>query len=175
MIDRIKKGLKKSKGTIIVILILWLILAIVFVAPMAISLQDAGQAPKKEMFDVFLESIAKYITNPLNSIGTALSSDYISSYLGFLWKFSLVYLILGIWGISKAMPKSEYDDIEHGSSDWCENGEEYKTLSKNKGIILAEKEYLPVDKRGNVNVLVVGRFWFSENLHLMLYQMHINY
>ena len=31
---------------------------------------------------------------------------------------------------------------------------------KNKGIILAEKHYLPVDKRGNVNVLVVGRFRF---------------
>ena len=31
---------------------------------------------------------------------------------------------------------------------------------KKKGIILAENHYLPVDKRGNVNVLVVGRFWF---------------
>ena len=32
-------------------------------------------------------------------------------------------------------------------------------LSKNKGIVLAEKNYLPLDKRGNVNVLVVRRFW----------------
>ena len=159
MIDKIKRALKKSKGKIIVVLILWLILAIVFVAPMAISIRDAGQAQKNEAFDVFFESISKTIINPLNSIGTVFSADYISSYLGFLWKFSLAYLILAIYGISKAMPKHEYDDIEHGSSDWCENGEEYKTLSKNKGIILAEKIYLPVDKRGNVNVLVVGRFW----------------
>ena len=35
-----------------------------------------------------------------------------------------------------------------------------KRLDKNKGIILAENNYLPVDKRGNVNVLVVGRFRF---------------
>ena len=35
-----------------------------------------------------------------------------------------------------------------------------KILSKNKGIILAEDNYLPLDKRGNVNVLVVGRFRF---------------
>ena len=36
-----------------------------------------------------------------------------------------------------------------------------KILDKNKGIVLAENNYLPVDKRGNVNVLVVGRirFW----------------
>lgn len=57
------------------------------------------------------------------------------------------------------MPKHDYADIEHGSSDWA-SGEEYSVLSKNKGILLAEKHYLPVDKRGNVNVLVVGRFWF---------------
>lgn len=36
----------------------------------------------------------------------------------------------------------------------------YKVLDKNKGIILAENNYLPVNKRGNVNVLVVGRFRF---------------
>ena len=76
-----------------------------------------------------------------------------------LWKFSLVYLLAVTIGITKAIPKHEYDGIENGSSDWCTNGEEYKTLSSKKGIILAEKEYLPVDKRGNVNVLVVGRIW----------------
>ena len=58
-------------------------------------------------------------------------------------------------------PKSEYENIEHGSSDWSQNGEQYRVLSKNNGIILAENNYLPVDKRGNTNVLVVGRirFW----------------
>jgi len=42
-----------------------------------------------------------------------------------------------------------------------QRGEQYKILDKNKGIVLAENNYLPVDKRGNVNVLVVGRirFW----------------
>ena len=62
-------------------------------------------------------------------------------------------------GFVKTAPKNEYSDIEQGSSDWSKGGEQYKVLSKNKGIILAENNYLPVDKRGNVNVLVVGRFW----------------
>ena len=33
---------------------------------------------------------------------------------------------------------------------------QYKILSINKGIILAEDNYLPVDKRGNINTLIVG-------------------
>ena len=47
--------------------------------------------------------------------------------------------------------------MEHGSSDWSKNGEQYRILSDRKGLILAQNNYLPLDKRGNVNVLVVGR------------------
>jgi len=72
----------------------------------------------------------------------------------------LFYSIFFFIGFVKSAPKHEYSDIEHGSSDWSKNGEQYQILNKNKGIILAENNYLPVDKRGNVNVLVVGRFWF---------------
>lgn len=69
-------------------------------------------------------------------------------------------MLLVIIGLIRTAPKHEYDKIEHGSSDWAANGEQYKVLSKKKGIILAEDNYLPLNKRGNVNVLVVGRFWF---------------
>ena len=69
-------------------------------------------------------------------------------------------MIIFLVGFFKSTPKNEYTDIEHGSSDWNQKGEQYKILDKNKGIILAENNYLPVDKRGNVNVLVVGRFRF---------------
>ena len=58
--------------------------------------------------------------------------------------------------LCKTLPKSAYDNIEHGSSGWSEHGEQYKIISNKQGIILAENNYLPVDKRGNVNVLVVG-------------------
>ena len=77
-----------------------------------------------------------------------------------LWKVTLVYAVFMFIGFVKTAPKNEYTDIEQGSSDWAARGEQYKVLSKNKGIILAEHNYLPVDKRGNVNVLVVGRFRF---------------
>ena len=74
--------------------------------------------------------------------------------------FSLFLVVFVIIGLVKTAPKNEYTDIEHGSSDWSEGGEQYKILNKNKGIILAQNNYLPVDKRGNINVLVVGRFRF---------------
>jgi len=159
MIDKIKRGIKKYKNKFIVAFILWVVLSIVFAMPFSISLTEASKAGK-EGIQVFIQTFGSKITNPLGAIGDTFSSNYISAYFSFLWKFTLVYLIVIVVGIARSMPKHEYDNIEHGSSDWSENGEEYRTLSRNKGIILAEKEYLPVDKRGNVNVLVVGRFRF---------------
>ena len=72
----------------------------------------------------------------------------------------LGFVILAIIGTIRNASKSEYENIEHGSSDWSKNGEQYKILNRSRGIILAEDNYLPLDKRGNTNVLVVGRFWF---------------
>jgi hypothetical protein len=102
------------------------------------------------------------------------SSKYIATFLKAEGYLAIILLFCAIVGFIRAMPKNEYTDIEHGSSDWAE-GEQYSVLSKKKGIVLAEKHYLPVDKRGNVNVLVVGRIRFSENLLLTLFQMHISF
>ena len=158
MLDRIKRGFKKSKTKIIIAVILWIILSIVFVAPMAISIKDATTNGPLN-WQVLFETLGKYIVNPFGSLGTAFGVNYIGAFWDVLWKFTLVYIIAMTFGIIKAIPKTEYADIEHGSSDWSQ-GEEYRVLSKNKGILLAQKEFLPVDKRGNVNVLVVGRFRF---------------
>ena len=57
-------------------------------------------------------------------------------------------------GIYKGRKKGTYDKIEHGSSDWSEGGEQYRVLNKHEGIILAENNYLPLDKIGNINVLI---------------------
>ena len=66
------------------------------------------------------------------------------------------YQLLGSYVFTD--PKGELYDKTAGYLR--ENGYDIKILNKNKGIILAENNYLPVDKRGNVNVLVVGRFRF---------------
>lgn len=112
-------------------------------------------------WEVFFPALGEYIVTPLQTMGLCIVGESEGQFFGVLWKFTLVYMLAVIMGITKALPKHEYDGIENGSSDWCVNGEQYKVLNNKEGIILAEKNYLPVDKRGNVNVLVVGRirFW----------------
>ncbi len=79
------------------------------------------------------------------------------NYFSSLLVVTIIYSVFFFIGFVRSAPKNEYSDIEHGSSDWSQRGEQYQILDRSKGIILAEDNYLPVDKRGNVNVLVVGR------------------
>ena len=70
---------------------------------------------------------------------------------------------IGLFGAYAIKPFSCFGKVflpNYIGSDWSQRGEQYRILSNKKGIILGENNYLPVDKRGNVNVLVVGRFWF---------------
>ena len=169
--EKFRRAVKKIKGKLIVSFILWLILVIVFVAPFGLSTSRAvqvnngdsnpirfsGEAWEKFFNELFFD--AQNMVHPISSTISCIKGEANGYFFGTLWKFSLVYLLAVTIGISKAFPKHEFDGIENGSSDWCQNGEQYQILSNKAGLILAEKNYLPVDKRGNVNVLVVGRFW----------------
>ena len=156
---RINETLRKNKKNFIIYAILWLILVIVFIMPIGAGIVEATT---DEAFDFgkFMEVSISYIQSPFSSFGKVFTSEYLRVFLDLLGKFTFVCVILAIIGTIRNSSKSEYENIEHGSSDWSKNGEQYKILSNKKGIILAEDNYLPVNKRGNVNVLVVGRFWF---------------
>ena len=157
--EKISKGIKKIKGKLIVSFILWLILIIVFVAPTGLAFCEAFKQVGDARWEALFLTLGKYIVKPWEAIALCVVGESNGYFWATLWRFTVVYLFAVIVGISKALPKHEYDGIENGSSDWCTNGEQYKVLSNKEGIILAEKNYLPVDKRGNVNVLVVGRIW----------------
>ena len=156
---KVQGAINKSKKYYIIYAILWLILVIVFIMPVGAGIAEASVG---ENFEIgkFLSNTFKYISEPFSSFSKVFTPNYITSFIGILWKFTFIYLIIAIIGIIRNAPKNEYADIEHGSSDWSKNGEQYRILSNKKGIILGEDNYLPVNKRGNVNVLVVGRFWF---------------
>lgn len=158
--EKISRAIKKIKTKLIVSFILWLILIIVFVAPMSLAVRDAfSVSDSGQRWANLLESLGTYIVKPWEAIGLCIAGESHGMFWATIWRFTFVYAVAVIIGIIKATPKHEYDGIENGSSDWCSNGEEYSILNNKQGIILAEKEFLPVDKRGNVNVLVVGRFW----------------
>ena len=153
---KIQGAINKSKKYYIIYGILWLFSVIVFIMPVGAAIAEAN-ATGTFNFSIFLEKSMSYITQPLSSFSKVFLPEYISSFIGILWKFTFVYLIIAIVGIIRNAPKGEYEDMEHGSSDWSKNGEQYRILSNKKGIVLGQDNYLPVDKRGNVNVLVVGR------------------
>ncbi len=155
---KVSKTLKDNKKSIIIIAVLWIFFAIVLVAPIGYSIGLASQSGTFS-FDIFLENVFTQIVS-----FSAITKVFDAAFIGYFGKtllyFTILYIIIALIGLFKSRPKHEYTDIEHGSSDWSEGGEQYSILSKNKGIILSKHNFLPINKRGNVNVLVVGRFGF---------------
>ena len=172
--EKLKRAIVKIKGKLIVAAILVLVILVWAVAPFTVATKLAweprrdaegfilpdenGQVVDVFNWEIFLLKIGEYITKPWEALVICFK-EYFAAYFYVCRWFIAFYGVFVFIGVTKAFPKHEYQDIENGSSDWSENGEQYKVLSKNKGIILAEKNYLPTDKRGNVNVLVVRRFW----------------
>ena len=157
MKDRFFRGLNKVKSKFIFAMILWVVISLLFISPLTVSMVETLKEGDFNIA-VFIPKLGEAISNFFQSIGKAFSAGYIGTYWSIFWKFSIFYMVVMVIGLVRAIPNGEYGDIEHGSSDWSSGGEQYSTLNSRKGIILAEKNYLPVDKRGNVNVLVVGRF-----------------
>ena len=157
---KIQGAIRKNRKPFIFSAILWLVLTIVFVMPVSFSIYAATL---KGTFngEVFFNMLGKSITQPFSAFGTLAKRNALGTFFSTEIGFTIIYAIIFFIGFVKSAPKHEYEDIEHGSSDWSRKGEQYQILNKNKGIILAQDNYLPVDKRGNVNVLVVGRirFW----------------
>ena len=156
---KIEGMIKRNKITFIICIVLWIFIAIVLVPPLSCGFFAATYNGGFN-FDNFLTTLGKSIAHPFGAFGQLVGMGGIGTYFKTLMIFTFFYAIIAIIGLIRTAPKNEYSDIEHGSSDWSQGGEQYQILSKNKGIILAENNYLPVDKRGNVNVLVVGRFGF---------------
>ena len=153
--NKMKKAFEKNKKYLILFLVLWIVLEIVLIAPMSVAIAESTSAQGQFELANFIENFGKEVSSftAITRIGSAGAGSAFGK--GTLW-LTILCLVVTAIGIIKSKPKSNYEDIENGSSDWCEGGEQYKILSKNKGIILAEDNYLPVDKIGNVNVLVVG-------------------
>lgn len=155
---KVEGAIKNNRGKLIIILILWLILTIVFVVPITCAICRAeyyGQG-SNEIIGYFID----YVSTPIQALTQIIKNGFLSKLFSNIFIFTLVYIGVVLIGFIRSAPKNRYDKIEHGSSDWSEHGEQYKILNKKQGIVLAENNYLPVDKIGNVNVLVVGRFRF---------------
>ena len=152
---KIKKVIERNKVAFILVTILWVALAITFIMPVTCGSYAATRNGGFDM-DAFFNYFSKAVANIGDGFQSMVKHNLIFAYLKNLLGLTLLYILVIVVGIIRTMPKHRYDDIEHGSSDWSSHGEQYQILNRKEGIILAENNYLPVDKRGNVNVLVVG-------------------
>lgn len=158
-VEKIKSGIKENKSYLIIMVVLWIILSIVLVAPIAHTYVDSILPNGKFNLTNFIQEIVTNIVS-FSSIFKVFSEQYIKTFLNILLIYTIFFLFCAILGFLKSKTHGDYYDIEHGSSDWSEKGEQYRVLSKDSGIILAEDNYLPLTKRGNLNTLIVGRFRF---------------
>lgn len=153
---KVESIVSNGKKKLILFAILWLVIIVLGVAPFSAAITEASQGAAFNM-EIFFEKLGLYISSPFSSFGVVFSSAYIGTFGKGILYFTIFFVIAAAIGLVKSAPKNEYTDIEHGSSGWAEGGEQYKVLSKKNGIILAEDNYLPLNKMGNINVLVVGR------------------
>ena len=185
--ERVKRALKKIKDKLIVFVVLFLVICVWGLAPLTRayisatnkivefdgrkgSVVEITQEEAERQFieegrempggwEIFLQTLLVGLANPIGAVKKCFGDLYFIGYMKCVGCSAVLAFLFVFIGVMRAMPKHEYEDIENGSSDWCEGGEQYSILHKSKGIVLAEKNYLPVDKRGNVNVLVVRRVW----------------
>ena len=151
---KIKKAFKDNKKYIIVFLVLWVVLEILLCMPMAVAINNSTHADGF-YFSEFIGNFGSEIMS-FSSFTKLGQEGVMPIFSRCTLGLTIIFLVFSSIGIIRSKPRNEFKDIENGSSDWSEGGEQYKILSRNKGIILAEDNYLPVDKPGNVNVLVVG-------------------
>ncbi len=156
-IDKFKNSVKQGKRFLIIIAVLWLILAIVLLSPIALAWAKAPNGSSDKLTN-FVEYFVKEVTSFTAFFRMFGYKGALGIFLKLLIPYTIAFIGFSIKGFWKTKPKGKYYDIEHGSSDWSQKGEQYKILSPDKGIVLAKENYLPVDKRGNVNTLIVRRF-----------------
>ena len=152
--EGLKEFFKRHSAFLIVMLILWILGELFIVSPISVcvarSVADGHITDQATFIETFFEEFAS-----MKSILKVMKGESNGNFASGTLYWTIFFGIACGIGLFKARKKSEFDKIEHGSSDWS-NGEQYSVLSKEKGLILAEKNYLPTNKPGNVNVLIVG-------------------
>jgi len=151
--EEIQIFVKKNIAPIIILIILWVLACIFIVAPIAKTEVQSmiGFFPSTDFFPEFIKNLSQ-----ISGLSVLALPAGGAAFAKHICIFSIIYLAIIAIGVWKSRSKSEFENKEHGSSDWSKGGEQYRVLSRNKGLILAEENYLPLDKKGNLNVLIVG-------------------
>ena len=154
MENKFSEFIKRNLKYIIFALVVWIIAELFLIAPIAYTISESYVDGR---FDIAL-FIQDFISNvvSLEGITKVFDPNVIGTFGSWTLGFTIFLGIAFGIGAYKNRKKTKYQDIEHGSSDWCTGGEQYRVLSRNSGLLLAQNNYLPLNKVGNINVLIVG-------------------
>lgn len=115
-----------------------------------------GTQSGDSVFSTFITHVGEFPENVKVSFSDGNTSNFWISFRN----IGAVYLVACVIMLLKLTNKKEYENIEYGSADWCSDSEAYNVLSKNNGMVLAAKKYLPVlptpPAGKNGNILVIG-------------------
>lgn len=154
----IEKVIKLLKKNMILLLVIWFVLAIGIIPTVAMTISQGSRLASAEIDSSlpFVGNFMYFLSNPFKTLGYVFNPLYFGIYIETLKNYTGIYFLLAIFLAYKYEEAKPYDGKEYGSARWSKNGEQYKILSKTSGIILAKDNYLPVDKQGNTNVMVIG-------------------
>lgn len=158
--------LRKLKREIMPFLIMYLIVDIVVIGTFIVAASHYTDVNSyQRLMGIFGEFFNDVFTFKFL---TAIFVDFFGFLTASLYTFIVFIIMFIAWKI-KFAKTYEYEGIEHGSSEWAKNGEEFdklddgrEILNKKDGFILSKTHYLGTDLKKvaiNKNVLVVGRFW----------------
>lgn len=146
----LRELINKYLKYVIILGVIGIIINIFILAPFAVSMENSDMSN-------FKEYILKWDTYKQAIFSEGNVNDNFKTYTSLFW---MIYLATIVIIILKKKGNNDYEGIEHGSSDWAKFGEQYTPdgLSKDKssGFILAEKNFLPLTRKGNLNILIAG-------------------
>ena len=126
IMDMIRDFLNRNKATIIIAIVMWIVILILVGCPLTMAIVDEEAAGGTSLFSI-IEGTINWFAKPLDSLTGAFSNFGV--YVDTSSKLTVIYIIVMIFALIKARAKSDeedYTNIEHGSSDWCEHGEQYR-------------------------------------------------
>lgn len=159
-----KKMLRKLKREAFPFLILYLIFDITIIGTFIVAAHNNASLVGFDKISAIFNELLKDLTS--FKFFTAIFVDFTGFITASFYTLIVFVVMFIIWKL-KSSSSHEYEGIEHGSSEWAKNGEEFdktedgkEILNKKNGFILSKNHYLGTDLKKvaiNKNVLVVGR------------------
>lgn len=157
-----KDWFERRKTFIIFMGVLFIILSL-FLVPAFARVGYENTLETSEYFEKgFLVIFPELVKDVFGNLKIAFGEGF-QNYLEVFKVYGILYFLATIALLLKMSGNKDYNKIEHGSADWCDNKEKYSVLSPKDGMILAQKTCLPVIPKPpegkNGNILVIRRFW----------------